>query len=282
MVEADIERVQAIERQSFATPWSANTYRSELRNQSTSRYVVARASPTPPPPQRDDTTRKRGILADIVSALFGEPPEPTTSSPHPIVGYGGLWLAIDEGHVTTIAVEPAYRGHGIGELVLNGLIDQAMQLNAEMLTLEVRVSNVVAQQLYLKYGFRAIGTRPRYYTDNNEDALIMSTDPIRTPAYQERLKQLRTALFERLRQEAANAPPVVKQPIPQAPAPAAAPVAPAAAPQPKPQPPAPQSAAPAPAPSTPPAPAQPAPSLPQPPAPAPSTPPAPQPQPEQK
>ncbi|MBC8160374.1 MAG: ribosomal protein S18-alanine N-acetyltransferase [Roseiflexaceae bacterium] len=205
MVEADIERVQAIERQSFSTPWSANTYRNELRNPSNSRYVVARASPTPPPPQREQA-RTRNVIAEIFSALFGATAAPAPN-PHPIVGYGGLWLAVDEGHVTTIAVDPAYRGRGIGELLLNGLADQAMQLNADILTLEVRLSNVVAQQLYLKYSFRAFGTRPRYYTDNNEDALIMSTDSIRTTVFQERLKQLRAALFERLRNEAAEPPP---------------------------------------------------------------------------
>ncbi len=206
MVESDIEQVQAIERQSFATPWSASTYRNELRNPSNSRYIVARASPTPPPPQSDTTYRRRGIFSEIMSALLGTPPTPVTS-PYPIVGYGGLWLAVDEGHVTTIAVAPEYRGRGIGELLLNGLTDQALAMGADMLTLEVRVSNVVAQQLYLKYGFRPFGTRPRYYTDNNEDALIMSTESIRSAAYQERLQALRTQLFERLRHEAAELPP---------------------------------------------------------------------------
>lgn len=206
MIEADIERVQAIERQSFVTPWSANTYRSELRNPSNSRYVVARASPAPPPAQRADQPRRRGVFAEIISVLLGTPTAPPIN-PHSIVGYGGLWLAIDEGHVTTLAVEPEYRGRGIGELLLNGLTDQAMQLNAEILTLEVRVSNVVAQQLYLKYGFRPFGTRPHYYADNNEDALIMSTDSIRLSAYQDRLRQLRAQLFERLRHEAAEPPP---------------------------------------------------------------------------
>ena len=76
-----------------------------------------------------------------------------------------------------------------------------------MLTLEVRVSNLVAQQLYLKYGFRASGTRPRYYTDNGEDALIMWTESVRAAAYQERLRRLRELLFARLREEAGAPPP---------------------------------------------------------------------------
>lgn len=206
MVEADIEQVQAVERRSFNTPWSANTYRHELRNTSNSRYIVARASATPPPPRMDRPQQRRGFLASLLPAILGFT-APAAPSPYPLVGYGGLWLSVDEGHITTIAVAPEYRGRGIGELLLNGLIDQGLALNADMLTLEVRVSNVVAQQLYLKYGFRPAGTRPRYYTDNSEDALIMWTEPIRLPAYQERLYELRELLFERLRAEAAEPPP---------------------------------------------------------------------------
>lgn len=206
MVEGDIERVQEIERRSFTTTWSANTYRHELRHPANSRYIVARASTTPPPPRYEGQPQRRGLLANLLPALFGSP-QPAPSSPYPIVGYGGLWLSVDEGHITTIAVAPEYRGRGIGELALNGLIDQAMALNADMLTLEVRVSNVVAQQLYLKYGFKPAGTRPRYYTDNGEDALIMWTESIHLTTYQERLHRLREQLFERLRLEAAEPPP---------------------------------------------------------------------------
>lgn len=210
MAEHDIEQVQQIERQSFSTLWSANTYRTELRSSTTSRYIVARASPTPPPPRSERPQRRR--LSSVFSVLFGSPtlPEP---SPHPIVGYGGLWLSVDEGHITTIAVDPTYRGRGIGELLLNGLTDQAMTMNADILTLEVRVSNVVAQQLYIKYGFKPFGTRPRYYTDNSEDALIMSTESIRAPEYQERLHRLRELLFERLRTEAAEPAPTRSGPM---------------------------------------------------------------------
>ena len=129
-------------------------------------------------------------------------------------GPGGLWLSVDEGHVTAIAVAPEYRGRGIGELVLNGLVDQAISLNADMLTLEVRVSNLVAQQLYLKYGFRPAGTRPRYYTDNSEDALIMWTESIHSTVYQDRLYKLRAQLFERLRMEAGEPPPAPTGPGP--------------------------------------------------------------------
>jgi ribosomal-protein-alanine N-acetyltransferase len=206
MVEGDIDQVQEIERRSFTTTWSANTYRHELRHPSNSRYIVARASPTPPPPRNAGQTQRRSLLANLFPTIFGGPP-PLSPSPYPIVGYGGLWLSVDEGHITTIAVAPEFRGRGIGELILNGLIDQGMALNADMLTLEVRVSNLVAQQLYLKYGFKPSGTRPRYYTDNGEDALIMWTESIHAATYQERLHDLRAKLFERLRLEAAEPPP---------------------------------------------------------------------------
>jgi ribosomal-protein-alanine N-acetyltransferase len=207
MLESDIEQVQNIERRSFSTPWSANTYRHELRNAPNSRYIVARTAATPPPPRGEEQLSRRGLLASLLPALFGQPAS-TAVSAYPVVGYGGLWISVDEGHITTIAVAPEYRGRGIGELVLNGQIDQALALKADMLTLEVRVSNVVAQQLYLKYGFHPSGTRPRYYTDNGEDALIMWTEPIRSAAYHERLQRLREKLFARLRQEAGEPPPL--------------------------------------------------------------------------
>ncbi len=98
----------------------------------------------------------------------------------------------------------------MGELLLNGLIDAAYELRAKMLTLEVRVSNAVAQRLYVKYGFQPAGTRPRYYTDNSEDALIMWTESIDTPEYQSRLSELRRQLYARLQRQVAARPPAVR------------------------------------------------------------------------
>jgi ribosomal-protein-alanine N-acetyltransferase len=204
MVEADIERVQEIERRSFATPWSATTYRNELRNPNTSRYIVARVSPVQPPPREEHASTRGRFLARLLPALFRPPGEPS-ASPYPLIGYGGVWLSVDEGHITAIATAPEYRGRGIGELLLNGLIDQALDMGADMLTLEVRVSNTIAQRLYLKYGFSPAGKRTRYYTDNGEDALIMWTNPIRSPEYQEMLAKLRDQLYDRLR-SVANEP----------------------------------------------------------------------------
>lgn len=199
MVEDDIRQVQEIERVSFTTPWSVNTYRRELRNPETCRYIVARASTVPPPPRHTTPPRRSGFFAALMAGFF------TAASSHPaypIVGYGGLWLTVDDAHITTIAVDPAHRGRKVGELLLNALIDQALDLQARQLTLEVRVSNDVAQNLYLKYGFQPGGKRPRYYTDNGEDALIMWTEEIHAPEYQVRLSELRRQLFAHLRIQA--------------------------------------------------------------------------------
>ncbi|NJM06248.1 ribosomal protein S18-alanine N-acetyltransferase [Candidatus Gracilibacteria bacterium] len=203
MIEADIPQVQEIEAQSFSTPWSANTYRRELRNTSSCRYLVARVSATPPPRQNNgQRLRRNGLLSTLLAPFL---PQEATPSEYALVGYGGVWLTVDDAHITTIAVDPRHRGRGVGELLLNGLIDAAFELQARMLTLEVRVSNLVAQRLYLKYGFQPGGTRPRYYTDNGEDALIMWTEAIAAPEYQDRLSTLRRRALSRLQAQANTA-----------------------------------------------------------------------------
>jgi ribosomal-protein-alanine N-acetyltransferase len=206
MAEQDIDDVVAIEQASSPVHWSANIYRQELRNSTSSRYIVVRASHLHPPPRHQAPLHacSHTLLHTIISRLL--PPPRTTTTRYPIVGYGGLWVGVDEGHITTLAVQPRYRGQGIGELLLNGLIDLAFELHATMLTLEVRVSNTVAQSLYQKYGFVSAGHRPRYYEDNGEDALIMWTIPIQSSEYQERLRELRYHLFNRLSKQAEQTP----------------------------------------------------------------------------
>lgn len=155
----DIPAVQNVERASFPVPWPANAFRHELAQNRNARYVVARA---------------------------GEA----------IVGYAGLWLMVDEAHITTFAVLPEHRRQRIGERLLQRLFDIAEEMGAEWLTLEVRVSNLSAQHLYEKYGFRRAGVRRRYYSDNNEDALIMWTDRIKDRVVRERLAMLKRSLDE--------------------------------------------------------------------------------------
>jgi ribosomal-protein-alanine N-acetyltransferase len=109
---------------------------------------------------------------------------------------------VDESHVTTIATHPDYRGRGVGELLLSSLIDVSYEIGARVVTLEVRVSNSIAQNLYRKYGFREAGIRKRYYSDNHEDALIMWTPEIRTPEYREQFLRLKAVLATRLESNA--------------------------------------------------------------------------------
>jgi ribosomal-protein-alanine N-acetyltransferase len=136
MTTDDIETIARIERESFASPWSADAFRMELTQNHFANYMVM---------ELDGNT----------------------------IGYGGMWLIVDEAHVTNIAVREPYRGKGYGERLLRELMRTAAWRGAVRMTLEVRVTNHVAQSLYRKLGFYDAGIRPRYYTDNQEDALIM-------------------------------------------------------------------------------------------------------------
>jgi [ribosomal protein S18]-alanine N-acetyltransferase len=172
MTIGDLEDVQLIERASFTAPWPANAYRQELEANRLAHYLVV---------------------------VVGER----------IVAYGGIWLMVDEAHITTFAVHPAYRRRGLGERLLLALLDLAIARHAREATLEVRLSNLPARRLYEKYGFRPVGIRPRYYSDNQEDALIMTTEPLALPVMRER--------FARLRAELDAAPAPDSEPDPNAP-----------------------------------------------------------------
>ena len=159
MTVEDIGAVSEVERASFPVPWPANAFRHELTQNRHARYVVAREGDR-------------------------------------VVGYAGLWLMVDEAHVTTFAVLPEHRRRRIGERMLHRLFQIAEEMGAEWLTLEVRASNLPAQRLYEKYGFHRAGVRRRYYSDNNEDALIMWTDRLKDRSVRDRLAALRRALDE--------------------------------------------------------------------------------------
>jgi ribosomal-protein-alanine N-acetyltransferase len=136
MTEDDIDEVMEIEKLSFATPWSREAFVGEVTKNSCARYIVA------------EVDKK-------------------------VVGYAGFWVVLDEGHITNIAVHPEYRGKGIGSRLMEGLIDLAKKNGITSMTLEVRESNLVAQNLYKKFGFKVLGRREGYYQDNNEDAIVM-------------------------------------------------------------------------------------------------------------
>jgi ribosomal-protein-alanine N-acetyltransferase len=158
MRAADLDAVQRIERASFATPWPAYAYRQELETNRLARYIVAR------------------VGGDVV-------------------GFAGMWMMVDQAHVTTFAVDPDRRRQGIGARMVLALLRMAETLGARQATLEVRLSNLPARRLYERFGFRPVGVRPRYYTDNGEDALIMTTSDLDDPAMRARIERI-AAEFE--------------------------------------------------------------------------------------
>jgi ribosomal-protein-alanine N-acetyltransferase len=232
MVPEDIREVAVIEHLCFSLPWPTSAYRRELKTPETNRYIVARFVPpeiaaqlglpeptvgsitdTQHPELRtaDRTNHylqpsnngRRSLLSSLLPWLRnGEHSHAQPAhnpSPFPIVGYAGLWLMVDEAHVTTIGVHPDHRGRGVGELLFLGLADIARQMRAFRMTLEVRVSNASAQALYRKYGMENAGVRKRYYSDNGEDAYIMWSEPISSREFQSRLARHREELAARMR-----------------------------------------------------------------------------------
>lgn len=197
MTMADVPRVVEIERLAYSTPWPPSAYRKELQDNPLAHYIVLRESEghVSTPETQESSAPRRSFPLSLLPAR----PAPGPSAPlSATIGFAGLWLMVDEAHVTTIALHPRYRGRGLGELMLASLMQIAYNISARVVTLEVRVTNQVAQNLYRKYGFQEAGVRRRYYSDNNEDALIMWTEPIHSPAFIERFEGLRAALAERL------------------------------------------------------------------------------------
>ena len=138
MTSKDIDGVFEVEKNCFEHHWSKESFKKELINEN-ARYLVAKLD------------RK-------------------------IVGYVGIWLILDEGHITNVAVHNDYRGQKIGDKLVQALVNLCKENNINSMTLEVRVSNIVAQNLYKKYGFKLAGIRKEYYSDNKEDAMIMWND----------------------------------------------------------------------------------------------------------
>jgi [ribosomal protein S18]-alanine N-acetyltransferase len=157
MKTSDLQDVLGIERASFTTTWPSDSFYNELHTNKLAHYYVGRVD--------------------------GK-----------IVGYGGIWVIFEDSHVTTIAVDPVHRGKHYGERLLLFLLDQAIERGAAWMTLEVRESNVGAQQLYRKYGFTTVTTRKGYYSDNNENALVMWAGNLKGDLYRARLDSLRSTL----------------------------------------------------------------------------------------
>ena len=134
--DKDIDAIAGLDKLCFSVPWSRDAYARELRTNKLAFYIVA----------EEDSE---------------------------LIGFAGLWGIIEEGHITNVAVHPAYRNKGLGRSLVSRLIEVAEEYGIEKYTLEVRPTNEAAIRLYEKLGFKSVGRRPHYYEDNDEDALIM-------------------------------------------------------------------------------------------------------------
>ncbi|HEY6326069.1 MAG TPA: ribosomal protein S18-alanine N-acetyltransferase [Candidatus Cybelea sp.] len=154
MVTSDIAAVMRIERACFSAVWPSDAFFNELSTNRLAHYYVGRYQDR-------------------------------------VVAYGGIWVILEDSHVTTLAVDPEYRGRRFGEVLLLRLIDEAIARDAAWMTLEVRESNAIAQGLYRKYGFTTVTMRTGYYSDDNESALIMWAGSLKSELYRNRLRVLR-------------------------------------------------------------------------------------------
>ncbi len=162
MQPEDIPGVMTVERAAYTRGWPQTAFERELTQNAMARYIVLR--------------------------------EGNSSQ---VLAFGGLWLMVGEAHIVTVAVLPDERRRGLGRAVVHALVQLAAASEMDSATLEVRVSNEAARALYGEYGFYEVGTRKRYYSDNGEDAVIMTTEELLSPAYQERLERLAALLQAR-------------------------------------------------------------------------------------
>jgi len=197
MHREDIAQVTEIDREAFPSIWPPVNYERELKNQ-LAHYIVAGdeegiddpEAETPLAEKPPSLTARIGYLFNN-NRFFGH--EASKSGKQYITGFAGFWIMAGEAHITGIAVQGPHRRQGIGGLLLISVIDLARELNARIVTLEVRVSNATAQSLYRKYGFTQAGLRRNYYVDDKEDAVIMSTEGISSAPFQTNLRQLKQA-----------------------------------------------------------------------------------------
>lgn len=157
MTNEHVRTVLRIESLSFSTSWPLNAFTSEINDNKLAHYFIGRLG----------------------------------SGEHaPLIAYGGIWVILEDSHITTIAVHPDWRGQRYGEQMLLHLLREAIERGAAWITLEVRESNEIAQRLYRKYGFTVVSTRRSYYSDNNENALVMWAGNLRGELYRNRLDAL--------------------------------------------------------------------------------------------
>jgi len=199
MTQEDIPQVSGIDREAFPTEWPPPSFRRELSSHMV-RYLVAVEENH----RNDESQSIEDMPKGRFVALFSKVSDLVTrrqlssdSAQDRIVGYVAIWLMVDESHLTSIAVKRDRQRQGVGELLLLSVTRLSIEMKAQVMTLETRVSNTPAQALYEKYGFKKVGLRRRYYSDNREDALIMTTDSLSSAAFRSRLSELEQRYCER-------------------------------------------------------------------------------------
>lgn len=196
MEPEDIDRVGLIEREAFPTLWPHTSYRRELKNELAMYLVCVQTGEYEPQPPK--VTVSGGFMQRLLVWLGLSKATVTPSAPRErITGFIGIWKLADEAHVVAVAVQASERRKGLGELLLLGGIEMAIEAGMHAVTLEARVSNWTAQALYDKYGFRHMGVRKAYYSDNREDATIMTTSALTSEEYRALLDGLREQFEER-------------------------------------------------------------------------------------
>lgn len=136
MLPTDVDEVLWVEQSSFRDPWSRQLFEEEFKNPELSQFFTAKLD-------------------------------------EHIVGYMGFWLIVDEAHITNLAIHPAFRRQGLGDFLLKEILFRSKKMGAKRATLEVRAGNEVAKKLYQKNGFSLVAIRKKYYSDNQEDALVL-------------------------------------------------------------------------------------------------------------
>jgi len=198
MRREDIAQVTEIDREAFPTLWPPANYNHELQNRLAHYLVACDEEKTVDEPEVEAPPEKSlSRLISRVRQLFNHDrffanELPPTGKQY-IAGFVGFWIMVGEAHITNIAVRVPYRRQGIGELLLISAMDMATELNAHIITLEVRASNTPALRLYQKCGFTQVGLRRGYYSDNKEDGILMSTEDITSAQFQAYLNRLKQA-----------------------------------------------------------------------------------------
>ena len=194
---ADIDQVVAIEKEAFSPLWMSTSFKRDINNkranylvacfdeQSSTEEILAEISSDNS--SQDDVLPQPKLWQRVLGRLglssFDTDGSESSDDVFNIAGYVSVWYQGDEAHITEIAVKETLRGRGVGELLLIGSLKAAIEQGSRVMTLEARVSNFIAHRLYQKYSFKSVGIRKAYYSDNREDAVIMTTSPIDTVEY---------------------------------------------------------------------------------------------------